>query len=396
MVPAVRERMQRIRFLTAIAVGSLVTEGQEENPRFRDASPYLVWEWLIVEALIREKGDNPGIWGVPGTQVGYRALSQHGYLDARSYLKTPRIFGFNGVYKRLAVHLGLVDLHLSPGPNTERLVDRWARGLGFAGLRDAQPMIERWKASVRRSLAEEPPRTRPGWGRQGWTEIATAFIPSGAAGEEKRFLRESLLKATDRNLGALPLIWELQAEFDDKGFSEERLHNKLQESEPEYARLLEAIRTYERFARSLQDAFDLLRAEASRSSGHGFEITRIAHEPDFLRTIEGLTGLFERTNRTLSDVDLIGESTQDLFGNRFRAFSEPLDAGASALALCEHHESIQARKSDAGKRPWFDRLGQNRIHIRYGYREERRAIEPGRYLHDYRGQPIRRFYKDLS
>ena len=144
LVPAVRERMQRIRFLTAMAVGSLVTEGLEDDPRLRDASPYLAWEWLVVEALIRERRSDPGIWGVPGSQVVHRALGQHGYIDARSYLKTPRIFGFNGVYKRLATHLGLVDVHLGPGPSTEHLVDAWARGLGFAGIGAARRMISRW------------------------------------------------------------------------------------------------------------------------------------------------------------------------------------------------------------------------------------------------------------
>ena len=39
LVPAVRERMQRIRFLTAMAVGAVVTEDIEDDPQFRDASP---------------------------------------------------------------------------------------------------------------------------------------------------------------------------------------------------------------------------------------------------------------------------------------------------------------------------------------------------------------------
>jgi len=122
-VPAVRERMQRIRFFTAMAVGALVTEGLEDNPSQRDASPYLVWEWLIVEALMRKMRDDSSIWGVPGTLVTRRALDQYRYLDARSYLKTPRIFGFHGVYKRLAIHLGLVDVHLGPGPKADGLVN---------------------------------------------------------------------------------------------------------------------------------------------------------------------------------------------------------------------------------------------------------------------------------
>src|SRR6266849_2793479 len=68
LVPAVRERMQRIRFLTAMAVGALVTEDLEDDESQRDASPYLIWEWLVVEALVREPGgaDN---WGVAGSLV---------------------------------------------------------------------------------------------------------------------------------------------------------------------------------------------------------------------------------------------------------------------------------------------------------------------------------------
>src|SRR5713101_1078707 len=66
LVPAVRERMRRIRFLTAMAVGSLVTEGLEEDPKHRDASPYLVWEWLVVQALVRQLSDAKEIAAVPG------------------------------------------------------------------------------------------------------------------------------------------------------------------------------------------------------------------------------------------------------------------------------------------------------------------------------------------
>jgi len=67
-----------------------------------------------------------------------------------------------------------------------------------------------------------------------------------------------------------------------------------------------------------------------------------------------------------------------------------------ALALCEHHEKVQKAKSADGKRPWFDRLGQEKIYIRHQYRESRKAPLPGKYVHDYRGNPIRRFYFDLK
>ena len=131
-----------------MVVGSFVLEDLEANPRHRDASPYLVWEWLVVEALIREISDDASIRGVPGSGVTRTALAQHGYVDARSYLKTPRIFGFHGVYKSLAVHLGLLDVHLGSGPNAERLADAWARGRGLGGIAGAKTLWARWKATV--------------------------------------------------------------------------------------------------------------------------------------------------------------------------------------------------------------------------------------------------------
>lgn len=44
LVPAVRERMQRVRFLSAMAVGTLVTEGLDADPRLPDSAPFFAWE----------------------------------------------------------------------------------------------------------------------------------------------------------------------------------------------------------------------------------------------------------------------------------------------------------------------------------------------------------------
>ena len=396
LVPAVRERMQRIRFLTAMAVGAFVTEDLDDDPRHRDASPYLIWEWLIVEALIREMGQDKSVRGVPGALVTRRAISRHGYLDVRSYLKIPRIFGFHGVYKPLALRLGLVDVHLAPGPNAERLLDAWAHGLGLAGIADAKPMLSRWSAAVRRSLEENPPHTRPGWGTDDWAELANAFAPSTMKFREKRYLRELLVETpADRSLGALPAIWELQAEFDDEGFREELLHNRLEKRLPRYAQLLQGIRAYEGFARSLQDGFDILKAEAAGLDAQGFFVPKIAEDKDFAKSVRGLHAKFEAAHRALGEVPMTSFSLKNLFSERFQVFAEPMDAGTCAAALCRHHETIQAGKSDSGKRPWFDRIGPDRIYIRHQYREPKRDIQPDRYVHTYRGWPIRRFYSDL-
>jgi hypothetical protein len=396
LVPAVRERMQRVRFLTGIAVGALVTEGLDDDPTQRDASPYLVWEWLVVEAIVREMTDEKDIGGVAGRHMARRAIEQHGYLDARSYLKTPRIFGFHGVYKRLAVHLNLVNVHLAPGPEAERLADAWARGQGMTGLTGAKPLIERWRAAVRKSLGEKPPRTNPSWTVEKWQELADAFAPATARAKEKRCLEELLLASKERPLGALPAIWQLQEGYDPETFDEEDLHDRLEKRHPNYGPLLDAIRGYESFARSLQDAFDVLKAEAARPDAQGFIVPEIAREKDFKRSVAGLHKRFESAYRALGEVTITSLSLQNLFTQKFEAFSEPLDLGACALALCEHHLKVQRAKSADGKRPWFDRIGPDRIYIRHAYRKPKRDIEPGRYLHEYRGRPIGRFRADLS
>jgi len=399
LVPAVRERMQRIRFLTAMAVGAVVTEDIEDDPQFRDASPYLVWEWLIVEAFLRTMDDDPEIWGVPGTLVARRALNQHGYLDARSYLKTPRIFGFYGVYKRLAIHLGLVDVNLGPGPNAEGLVDAWARDQGLGGLAGARPLLQRWSAAVSRSLAEKPPRTRAGWKTEAWAELANAFAPAGGKSRERRYLRELLHASDDRRLGALPEIWKLQDKFkdnSDEDFREERLHDELEKKVPSLGTLLVAIRTYEDFARGLQDAFDVLKAEAASRDAQGYDVPQIAGNREFNQSVKQLHARFAATQTTLGEVALTKLSLANLFSDRFGAFADPMSESDCAVALCSHHETVQRGKSADGKRPWFDRIGKDRIYIRHAYRTPRREILPARYVHDYRGKPIRHFHSDLT
>ena len=177
LVPAVRERMQRIRFLTAMAVGAIVTEGLDGDPEQPQSAPFLVWEWLVVEALIRVFGDSGDLWGVPGIQVTRRALAERGHLDHGSYLKTARIFGFHGVYKRLALHLGVLDAHLGPGPQCERLVDAWARDLDYGGLAGVRPTLDHWRAAIQRSLAQKPPRTRTGSTADDWKKLAETLAP---------------------------------------------------------------------------------------------------------------------------------------------------------------------------------------------------------------------------
>jgi hypothetical protein len=398
LVPAVRERMIRIRFLTAMAVGSFVTEGLEGGQSDSNSSPYLAWEWHVVESIVRcreEVGGEDAIRGVPGTVVARRAIGQHGYLDARSYLATPRVFGFHGVYKRLAHHLGITNVHLGHGGAAERLVDAWAQDRGLGGLRGAAPLLKKWGDAVKRSLAEPSPRTRPGWAATDWKELAHALLPAGAGTRERKCLRGMLLRP-DAALGALPDLWTLQEGNRDEHTEEAALHDRLEALNPAYAPMLQAIRAYESFSRSLQDAFDVLRHRAARIDSGGFALSAIAADSDFRTSVAALPQQYAAASTAIGLLGEGGSELRALFTDRFATFESPIDPAHVAFALRALHERVQREKSAEGKRPWFDSFSSGRIYVRPAYRIDQPTISPGQYLHAYRGAPIRRFYLDLE
>ena len=105
--------------------------------------------------------------------------------------------------------------------------------------------------------------------------------------------------------------------------------------------MLGAIRAYEAFARSLQDAFDVMRTEAARRDVQGFAVPEIAGCPDFERSVSELHKRFEAAQQTLCNVTAANVSLQYLFKDRFQAFGEPKDVGQCAIDLCSHHETVQ-------------------------------------------------------
>lgn len=396
MVPAVRERMVRIRFLTAMTVGAAVTQELEGQEAGGEASPQLIWEWLVVEAMVRHANGGAVARGVPGSQVTRRALTNHGYLDAASYLKTPRIFGFHGVYKRLAVQLRLMDVNLGPGANADLLLNAWAKDHRFRDFTESTDEIRQWRDGVVRSLRQSPPRTDPKWTGARWSKLAEALDPDTPGRRERRALRELLLSGGTEPLGALPDIWALGQQHKHDTLNDRHTHRLLRRSHPRWRPLLNAITAYEAFARSLQDCFDALRAGAGMATGQGYRISDVKSSTDFASSAEGLG---ERFRKAADALDKAGESVQPsagLFSERFHQFGGELGDVDLALALLDHHDAIQRAKSAEGKRSWIDRLGPDRIHLRFPYRLDGWAPSPGAYVHPYRTRPALDFQRDLG
>jgi hypothetical protein len=110
VLPGMTARMWRPRFLTAMAVASVVVEPFEDTMARDGASPpWLVFEWYYVESMASVgEGQGDGLRRVPGIDKARQARRNKVPMSADRYLKTPKVFGFHGVYKRLARHLDVV------------------------------------------------------------------------------------------------------------------------------------------------------------------------------------------------------------------------------------------------------------------------------------------------
>ena len=213
--------------------------------------------------------------------------------------------------------------------------------------------------------------------------------------KEKRVLRSLLHSSDERRLGAIGHIWDIIDIFSEADFSEEQLQMKLERRAPEFRTLLKAIRAYETYSRSLQDAFDILRHEGWARDASGYQIVKAASIPVFVASVAGLRDQFEIAHNCLGEVGRSAWHSPPSSTIGFLNLVESMRPEEYALALCRHHEDIQKQKSATGKRPWFDRLSESRIFVRHCYRLDEVAPQPSNFVHTYRGYPVRRFYTDL-
>ncbi len=396
LVPGVRERMIRIRFLTAMAVGALVTEGLQPNPRHPETPPFLVWEWIVVEAIMRTFMDDPeqNIWGLPGRVVVRRSLTQYNYVDHRSYLKTPTVFGFHGVYKRLAAHLGIVDTRMNLcEAKGLALIEAWSRSQGLGNFDHSHDLCISWRKAVMSSLAKTPVRTDPHFTTDQWRRLAELFLPHGAQKDEKTYLMSMLLADRNGKLGALRNIWQLCGDLGEDDPDERAVHELLKKNAPQHALLLTAIQGYERFCRLLTDAFDILRHTASSCNDTGCKFANVIQNQQLKEISTRIHAAFQDAAQCLANY---APEMEERFKSRFSRFAAPLSGIFLVKELCEHHEWIQRGKSNEGKRAWFDRVGPDAIYLRPNYRlSEPPEVKEG-FVHDYRTKPIMRFYRDLT
>lgn len=397
LLPAVTVRMGNPRLVTAMAVGACVCEGWDADVVAADeiTPPWLVWEWFVVEAFVRAQDSLREAYGVPGMQKVRRAWRTQRPVGANSYLKTPTAFGFTGVFRRLAVGIGILTEEGRLDEGGYGLLAAWAKDQDLAGFIDApnHAFRERLRRAVTQGLEKGQTTWQPG---EFWHEIARRLDPLAPGRSERKFLLECILSRA----GQVDMVARLKDALIARGGVGERRDEApflrtLSDGAPaDLRQLLTAIDAYEAFGRAITNAFDGLRHCAVVNGGAPVDADSFSSTKAAKSALAALGPSLAR----IRSHPLLLEWEREQNGlaqavERFDAVRSGPDLFSAVLA---HHEHVQGNKPPHGKRTWFERGLRGKIVVRAGYVLPEAPDEDGGYVHEYRIPTFSRFLGDLG
>ncbi len=400
LLPAVTVRMGNPRLVTAMTLGARVCEDWDIDALAADeiTPPWLVWEWFVVEAFVRAEDSLREISGVPGTRKVRRALRAKRPVSATSYLKTPSAFGFTGVFRRLAVGIGILteDGRLDDGGY--ELLAAWSKDQHLEGIIDASTGDgHAFRDRLRRAVAQGMEKGHTTWQSPDfWRELARRLDPLAPGRNEKKFLLDRILLRA----GQVDMVARLKDALIAEGGVGERQEEapflrKLGARAPaDLKQLLTAIDAYEAFGRAITDAFDGLRHCASVNGGAPVGPQDFSATPAAKRSLAALAPSLARIREHPKLLEW--EHDRNGLQQAIELF-EAVQNGAELFdAVLHHHEHVQDNKPPNGKRTWFERSLRGKIVVRPGYVLPEAPDGEGAYVHEYRIPTFSRFLGDLG
>ena len=412
IAPQLRARMQRIRFLSVIALGALVTgDLADVTPADNADTPQLAFERLVVEALARTStASDPIPAGVPGITKAHSARLKNTRLSSTSYLKAPRVFGFHGIYRPLATGLGIIDSAgglLQAGHELLRAVERDLPAVaGLSRLTPGSPgaSIASWLAKETADAYRTGANTFPTSSANPNVRLVSALArPAPIRGWERRALgvalqnpRESAHPADDASyieLATLIRTLNFALPPGEKAATAELLNH----AGASLRLRLKSINAYENFARDLTWAFGTYRW-LSTTGSPSIPTARIIDNATGITT--PAKRLHRRYETALHAMDRAADAdsrggADAIFAHTFAAFAEPLTPAELVDRLITHHNSVQDLKMPSGKRSWFDHYGAG-WRVRPIGSVHDRPDQATAFLHPYRITALRSFFGDLD
>ncbi len=407
LVPGVRERQEHPRFLTATAVSLFVCRDFDDDMVAADglSTPTLVFEWYVVEGLVRTAKEKIEYRGLPGSLKAARAREDGVPLSASLYLKSPNVFGFQAVYRRLSRNLGL-EVSSRLGEFGYNLLSIWVKEQGLDGFLGTVPgpgkkVIEQLTEAVKDGMKSGAVARSPAWA--GWKVFRDHLSIYEAGTNERGAISEALQKdeTGHRSIIFQFLISEEGQKIWKESGSEYLFHEALLKGGDERLRtLLNAIIAYEDFCQYIERAYRDCLAFLSSNSGKT-SVSQLAKLPGVITATKETPRRFKGA---MDALDPVGETVR--FQEAFLEFGDSLPPESWVNTLMEHHKRVQKGKPPAGKAPWVERFDDGAYMIRPAYRNQytfdqengldEELDEEVKYVHRYRTKSLWSFALDLG
>jgi len=391
ILPGLRARMSRVRFVTAIAVASSVCDGlDDELARDGLSAASIAFEWFLVDGFARAESRD-AVRRTPGIAKARDAQQAGLPMSARTYLKAPSVFGFHGIYKPLARHLGVVDDDMRLGENGHELLDTWEREQRVGGFIEralgsgsGNSLRSVLRSAVGDAMTKGYTARSVSW--QGWAFFLDHLIPS-SIGPKEAALLDRLLKAPKG--GTRGEVFTLvDSDDSEQDVPESSLVAAIMPRASDELKVrLARVQAYEGFCSVVEAGFERLRWLSSNSGSVAIGPDDFASVPDTPRLAAGLERAKAAAEEALHGAPA-GISME--FGQLADYFHDCTTAQQLFHCLLRRHGDVQKQKPPDGKRAWFEHAADEKVMVRPPYRDRLRP--PPR---PYRLNTVRRFSSDL-
>ncbi len=399
LVPGLRERMTHPRFLTAVAVGSVICSNLDPEIIAADgvSEPWQVYEWYVVQALVRSFDKNSDeIVGVPGSEKVRQAFEQNLPLNSARYLKMPTVFGFHGVYRTLARDIDIIDTMNNLGETGDRLVRVWEKEQGLFGfISPTDGEGKRFRDIMFHAVKEgvdkgETARSNYWYFLQ---TIAKHLAPLQFRRQERKVIKEALLsnlsptRAEIIGLLEIDMYWSIWEETKSERQFHQAIYPKVSS---ELKKLLNTIIHYERFCRLLTNAFYDSLYYLSQHNGKAS-----SNDLAVLETVQKASqespALYQKTYELLEE-----QQEGSMFHKYFEWCAESLQPKDWISRLINFHKTNQKHKPPAGKKPWVDQTYTNQFLLFSKYMLVNAPSLKEEYVNYYRTSPLASFLRDFN
>jgi hypothetical protein len=398
--PGMTARMWRPRFLTAMAAASVIVEPfADAVAKDGTTPPWLIFEWYYIEPIARLPEEQISGQRIPGILKAQQAARDKVPMNRNRYLKTPKVFGFHGVYKTLATHAKVLDNRLMLNENGNQLLEIWAQEQGLSGYRDGEKnqgegarfrrlFQDAIKASLQSCQTEKP----VSWA--GAALVLNHLVPNRLGGNERKFLWELL---ADKRVD---LRGELFVSLRDKNllkkFEEEQSERSLLKGirprvSEELQGRLDAIEAYENFCRPLHESFDRLQFISSARVPGVIKVNDFEKDQRISEIASGMKSCIANARSGLE-----ASPIQSGFENLVQRFETVRSGGDLFHALSEHHALVQKGKPPEGKRSWFESTANGGMIVRPPFRIDKNPQRREEFVHPYRLVAAASFIHDLA